>query len=433
MTSKTNRTGAPDLQLALPAVPEPEEEYADEGPAGRKLNVAGLFAGIGGLELGLSKAHHTTLLLCENDPAARAVLTSQFPHVKRRPKDVTKLKRLPAGTQLVAAGFPCQDLSQAGKTAGIAGTRSGLVGHVFRLLGLREDGTVARRNRRPEFVLLENVPFMLQLARGAALNVIVSALETLKYKWAYRVIDSRAFGVPQRRERVYLVASLHDDPRNIIFAHDAGVPVATEEQPEGVACGFYWTEGTRGLGWGVDCVPTLKGGSTIGIPSPPAILMTNGEIVTPEIRDAERLQGFQADWTKPAEEVTKRGSRWKLVGNAVTVPVARWIGEQFAKPGQYVPRVERPLKPKGAWPRAAYNVDGRRIETEVSAWPVSRRCKSLEDFLIHKADMKLLSEKATAGFLSRARASTLRFPPGFLDAVEAHLNRVRASRPSAAA
>ena len=63
--------------------------------------------------------------------------------------------------------------------------------------------------------------------------------------------------------------------------------------------------------------------------------MPNGDVVTPGIRDAERLQGFDPDWTLPAEEVRRRGFRWKLVGNAVTVDVAEWIGRRLRNPGAY--------------------------------------------------------------------------------------------------
>ena len=85
-------------------------------------------------------------------------------------------------------------------------------------------------------------------------------------------------------------------------------------------CGFYWTEGLRGLGWAIDAVPTLKGGSTLGIPSPPAIWIQGQRTspTNPDIRDAERLQGFPSDWTEVARENGGRGARWKLVGNAVS-------------------------------------------------------------------------------------------------------------------
>ena len=96
------------------------------------MSVAGLFAGMGGIELGLSNAGHESSLLCEIDPAARRVLEAKFIGIPLV-EDVRELDRLPP-VDLVAAGFPRQDLSQAGRTAGITGEQSGLVDEVFRLL-----------------------------------------------------------------------------------------------------------------------------------------------------------------------------------------------------------------------------------------------------------------------------------------------------------
>lgn len=380
-------------------------------PKGALHHVAGLFAGIGGLERGLHVAGHEAVLLCELDRAANRVLAERFPGIPHH-GDVTTLEKLPADVTLVAAGFPCQDLSQAGKTAGIAGARSGLIEEVFRLVAAH----------RTPWLLLENVPFMLQLGRGRAMEVVVSALEKLGYRWAYRVVDSRAFGLPQRRRRVYLVASLKDDPRTVLFADDAagGSRDAERALTRRVACGFYWTEGIRGLGWATDGVPTLKGGSTIGIPSAPAILFPNGAILTPDIRDAERLQGFPSDWTKPAEEVVKAGARWKLVGNAVSVPAATWIGKRLVKPGPIRDFPTRRLASHRTWPLAAWNVGEGRVEVSSSEWPVQRPYRSLAEFL--RFPGQPLSQRATEGFLSRTRRSSLRFPDGFLEAVAAHID-----------
>ncbi|HEX7830732.1 MAG TPA: DNA (cytosine-5-)-methyltransferase [Thermoanaerobaculia bacterium] len=375
------------------------------------LQVAGLFAGIGGIELGLGRAEHESRLLCEIEPTAVAVLEQRFPNTKKQ-NDVRDLKAFPRGTELVSAGFPCQDLSQAGKTAGISGSRSGLIGEVFRLL----------EKRRVEWLLLENVSFMLQLGRGRALDVIMTELERLGYKWAYRVVNSRAFGVPQRRERIYILASLHHDPRNVLFVDDTPEPRDTRSFRE-VACGFYWTEGLRGLGWAVDSVPTLKGGSTIGIPSPPAIIFPSGDIAKPELRDAERMQGFEEDWTLPAETVSKRGARWKLVGNAVTVDAAVWIGKRLRNPGVYDPTGDAELASNEAWPVAAWNIGNGRHRAQLSTWPLNIAAEPLAAFLRHET--QALSVKATAGFLSRAEVAKLRFPTGFLDAVRAHLARMR--------
>ncbi len=383
---------------------------------GTRLRVAGLFAGIGGLELGLATAGHRTELMVELDPAANAVLGTRFSEIERA-EDVRKLKSLPGGTGLLAAGFPCQDLSQAGQTDGIRGSRSGLVGEVFRL---------AKKSRVP-WILLENVPFMLQLNRGEAIRHIADELEALGYAWAYRKIDTRAFGLPQRRERVFLLASLVADPATLLFQQQAVPRTAIDHRD--VACGFYWTEGTRGLGWAIDAVPTLKGGSTIGIPSSPAIWMPDGGICTPDLRDAERMQGFQADWTKPAETVVRGGYRWKLIGNAVSVPAAAWVGYVINQEPGALPSCCKPLATKGAWPDAAYGRNKIRREVPCSPWPMASQPESLADFL--KYPVKPLSAKATLGFYKRLMRSNLRYPAAFRVALEKHLGIAANNRESA--
>ena len=170
-----------------------------------------MFSGIGGLECGLHNAGHETLFMAETDKAASAVLERRFPGLCNV-GDVRNIKRLPPETELLFGGFPCQDLSQAGETTGINGDKSSIVGEVFRLL----------RRKRVPFLLLENVPFMLQLDRGAAMRFLTRSLESLGFNWAYRVVDTRAFGLPQRRQRVIVLASRTQDPREVLFAGDEG-------------------------------------------------------------------------------------------------------------------------------------------------------------------------------------------------------------------
>jgi len=167
----------------------------------------------------------------------------------------------------------------------------------------------------------------------------------------------------------------------------------------------------------------LKGGSTVGIPSPPAIWLPSGEVVTPDVRDAERLQGLRADWTKPAETVARRGSRWKLIGNAVTVDVAAWIGQRLRKPGNYDDALDRRISNGGAWPKAAWNLGDGRFASQATAWPVRRAPRGLSEFLRYPT--KPLSLKATSGFIARTRKSSLHFPAGFLDALGRHAERSR--------
>jgi DNA (cytosine-5)-methyltransferase 1 len=379
------------------------------------MNVVGLFAGIGGIELGLEAAGHRTTLVCEIDPAARAVLGARFPNLPLH-GDIRTLDRLPKGTDLVAGGFPCQDISQAGKTKGISGKNSGLVNEVFRLLAKSDVPNV----------LLENVSFMLALNGGHAMRHVIGELERLGYKWAYRVLDSQAFGLPQRRQRLFLLASKVSEPFEILMAGNVEPPEATEWR--GRACGFYWTEGVRGLGWAIDGVPTLKGGSTVGIASPPAIWIPDGRIVTPDIRDAERMQGFSEGWTEPALTISRQGFRWKLVGNAVSVPAANWVGTRLKQGPTSVDLRVRSFEHNKKWPVAAFGGPSQRaLAVDISMWPVAIPRVSLMKFLKHEP--KLLSHKATAGFVSRLRSGSLHFPEEFLLALDRHAEHMRTQLP----
>jgi DNA (cytosine-5)-methyltransferase 1 len=379
------------------------------------LSVVGLFAGIGGIEEGLRQAGHEATLLCEIDCFARTVLKKRYPEVALH-DDVRTLKKLPRA-DLVAAGFPCQDLSQAGKTAGIRGKNSGLVEQVFRL--------IESSNGHPTWLLLENVPFMLQLDGGTAMRYLTTSLGSLGFKWAYRIVDTRAFGLPHRRRRVILLASRTEDPCEVLFQSDVGPREKGDWQD--FANGFYWTEGTKGLGWAVDAVPTLKGGSTIGIPSPPAIWMPDGRVVTPEVRDSERLQGFAPNWTAvDAVQGVRRelrplrpGQRWKMIGNAVSVPVAKWVGQCLMRPRAYIGGADPVLQEGDRWPTAAWGMNSKAFRAELSPWPVHRKYRHLQEFLRYATPP--LSLRAAKGFRRRTRSSSLRFPAGLLDAIDVHV------------
>lgn len=375
---------------------------------------AGLFAGIGGIELGLEAAGFRTELLCEIDPDAIAVLEARFPGVELA-ADVRGLKGLPK-VDVLAAGFPCQDLSQAGTKAGIEGSQSSLVSEVFRLC----QPSVSR----PTWLMLENVSYMLRLDRGRAMTQLVRELEDLGFQWGYRVVDARAFGIPQRRQRVLFVASASEDVRGVLFADDSCSPeyndtIGAVDPTRGY--GFYWTEGLRGLGWAQDAVPTVKGGSRLGIPSPPAVwLPDEGFFGTPSIEDAERLQGFDPGWTKPALALNgRRGNRWRLVGNAVCVPMASWLGRRLVDPGEMA-LPQRPLWGGDRWPTAAWGANGEAYAVDATMRPAAAQF-SIRSFL--REPLQPLSAKATAGFLSRARRGKLRFADGFLDGLQAHLDR----------
>ncbi|KAB2340891.1 DNA cytosine methyltransferase [Actinomadura rudentiformis] len=374
--------------------------------------VAGLFAGIGGLELGLRRgmgAH--AAMLCEWWEPAQAVLQDRFPGVPLH-DDVQTLQSLP-DVEVVTAGFPCTDLSQAGRTAGIEGAASGMVRHLFELLA----------DSGPTWVVIENVRNMLALDGGRAMEYLVSEFERLQFRWAYRLVDSRFTGVPQRRQRVIMLASRTHDPRSVLFSDDVAEPSGERYRDD--AHGFYWTEGRRGLGWAKDALPTLKGGSGLGIPSPPALWVRDAEpgraIVTPSLTDAEDLQGFPRGWTEAAQGFGRSGSaRWKLVGNAVTVGVAEWLGRRLGLPPGTWDDGGSLILPRGTrWPAAAWGDKNERWEYPASMWPEVQPYRHLLD-VVDQSTMTPLSLRATSGFYGRLQASSLRYDENFALAVKQH-------------
>lgn len=379
-----------------------EKNLVTSAKAHSELTVTGLFAGIGGLEEGFRQASHESAMLCEVDPTARRVLGKHFPDAELT-DDVNTLKGLPQ-CDVLTAGFPCQDLSQVGRRQGITGPNSGLIGKVFELL--------ARQESLPKWIVLENVPFMLVLDRGNAIRAVTKALEALGYAWAYRTIDARAFGLPQRRRRVILLASRDSDPRPVLLGQDAGAPEPKNRGRH--ACGFYWTEGNTGLGWAVDSVPPLKGGSALHIPSPPAIWFPQRRLIaTPAIEDAERLQGFKAGWTDLTDEEPRSvGKRWRMIGNAVSVPMAKWIAKRLSAEIKVFETEEIVELPKNAsWPAAGWGMNGVRARSDASEWPVQRKQKHLASFLEY--EINPLSKKATSGFFSRLVESCLKYEKSF--------------------
>jgi DNA (cytosine-5)-methyltransferase 1 len=367
------------------------------------LKVCGLFSGIGGFELAFSRVGASTNLLCEFDPAGQSVLRAKFPDIELV-DDVRKLKMLPRGTDVVCAGFPCQNLSMAGDKSGIRGSKSNVIRSLFELL----------KKRRAPFVVIENVPFMLHLERGHAMAWLIDELERLGYMWAYRVLDTMAFGLPQRRRRVYLVASTDIDPVSILLSKWIE---ADSAKVSDVTCpvGFFWTEGRSGVGLTRDGLPPLKAGSAVGIASMPAVLFPDGSVKTPGIETCEALQGFEPGWTEAAVSVNAR-TRWRLVGNAISVPVATWVATQLNAPAKS-PIVEgRVLGQHDAWPPAAFNSGKGRMIAVRPDNAVKAKKPTLKRFI--ELPWRPLSERALTGFITRAEEGSLHFPKGFIPALK---------------
>ena len=371
--------------------------------------ILSLFAGIGGFEQAFRKAGFSgNVLAYENWPSAQSVLSQRFPSAELL-DDVQDLPAKLHDAEIVTAGFPCTDLSSAGRLAGISGDASGLIIGVLQAIQLQ----------KPEWVLLENVPNMLRLKGGEAMSIIGSMLSAAGYRWSYRTLDAQHFGVAQRRKRVFLLASRHKDPERVLFRdyamNSAGNQTTTERAQK--AHGFYWTEGNRGVGWGNGVVPTIKGSTTAGIPSAPGVWLPEKPIElkfrTPSIEALETLQGFRPGWTSAAPS----RDRWKLVGNAVAVPAVQWIAEGLRAYDQ-LSTVNLPgeLDVKQGWGSAGISVGDHVRRAKVSEAPLTgplRRTFTLQRVLEERGS-NALSAKATRGFASRLLRSTLRYQDTFM-------------------
>jgi len=173
------------------------------------MTAVSLFAGVGGFDLALERAGIKVVASVEIDVKARGVLAKHFPNstLFNDVKEVTGEQLIAAGfipeRGIITGGFPCQDLSVAGKRAGLDGARSGLFWEICRLLD---------ETRSQEFIL-ENVPGLLSSNHGRDMATVINALVERGYRIAWRVLDAQYFGVPQRRRRIFIVGSLGNNGR----------------------------------------------------------------------------------------------------------------------------------------------------------------------------------------------------------------------------
>jgi DNA (cytosine-5)-methyltransferase 1 len=163
------------------------------------MNVLDLFSGVGGFSLGLERAGMRTVAFCEIEPYCQAVLRKHWPGVPVFP-DVRKF-RTSSGNwdhwaiDVICGGFPCQDISVAGKGVGIDGSRSGIWSEYARIIG----------EVRPTYVIVENVATLL----GRGLGRVLGDLAALGFDAEWHCIPASAIGAPHRRDRVWIVA--HSD------------------------------------------------------------------------------------------------------------------------------------------------------------------------------------------------------------------------------
>ena len=240
-----------------------------------------LFAGIGGMSLGLERAGMECRFQVEIDPFCQKVLAKHWPHV-RRYGDIRTVSELEP-VDLIAGGFPCQDISYAGRGEGIDGERSGLWSEMLRIIRLA----------RPRFVLVENVPALL--TRG--LERVLGQLAEIGYDAEWSVLSACALGAPHTRERLFVLAYAHGE-------FGQRWMVTPDRSPEAVAR-----------------VPDQRGG--------------HRQHAQARAEADSRLRSLAEWWRiepgvgRMATGIPRRMDRLKSLGNAVVPQVAEWIGHRI--------------------------------------------------------------------------------------------------------
>lgn len=275
------------------------------------MKVGSLFTGIGGLDEGLRRAGHEHAFMCERNAYRRRVLAARFPAV-RTYYDVRHVGRGDR-CDLLAGGFPCQDVSEAGTRRGINGDRSALFFDFVRVANAV----------RPRWLLIENVPGLLASHSGCDFGCVLGELADIGYGVAWRIVNSRYFGVPLRRRRLFIVGSrAADDPERA--AARAGAVLAV-----GSRCATHLGESNRTRPSAA--LASISGLGTGGADDNDAqagrLIVQGDRVRTLTAVECERLQGLPDDWTQLGK--TKDAPRVLALGDAVTVPVAEWIGRRL--------------------------------------------------------------------------------------------------------
>ena len=291
-----------------------------------------LFSGIGGFDLGFQRAGIEITAMCEIDRRCREVLSRQFPNTPIH-EDVREVNYERGSVDIVFGGFPCQDLSRAGRRLGFSGERSSLWFEFARVIG----GT------RPKWVVIENVPGIFSSDGGRDLTTVIRWLADHGYGVGWRVLDSQGFGLAQRRKRVFIIGSL-GNPSGCTVLLDpgslSGVLKQAGKNRKNNSSEFTKSSENKGDWSNVDRIlweathienPVRISANQYVSPTLQARMGTGGNN-TPmlgvrklTVLECERLQGFPEGWT----EGSPLAQRYKQLGNAVSVAVADCFGRRI--------------------------------------------------------------------------------------------------------
>ena len=282
-----------------------------------------LFAGIGGFRLGMESAGHECVGFCEIDKFARKSYKAiHDTKGEIELHDITAVSdesiRRIGRVDAICGGFPCQAFSIAGNRRGFEDTRGTLFFEIARFASVL----------KPKYLFLENVKGLISHDKGYTFETIIGALDELGYDVEWQVLNSKDFGVPQNRERCYIVGHLRGTSGRQIFPiaetrsdksiMQLGNIKKTESFGGNPQCGrIYSIDGLA------PCLNTMQGGQR----EPKIFIDGRVRKLTP--RECWRLQGFP-DWAfDKAQKVNSNSQLYKQAGNSVTVSVIAAIAKEL--------------------------------------------------------------------------------------------------------
>ena len=287
--------------------------------------VNSFFAGIGGFDLGFEKSGFKTEYLCEINPFCNEVLSTHWPDVMRA-TDICEVRASDVpDAEVWCGGFPCQDISVArgaSQRLGLGGTRSGLF---YQFADLIEE-------KKPEVVVIENVEGLFNSNGGRDFGVILQRMTSMGYAVAWRLFNSRYFGVPQSRPRVYLCCWRSSPTKAMrVMFDEAGAHKTTNERKAFITEASAPDEYPK-VPKVAYCLAATSGRHTGTDWSRTYVVCDDGvRRMTP--KEYERLQGFPDFWTLPegcdVNDEDTDTLRYTAVGNAVSVPVVEWVAKRI--------------------------------------------------------------------------------------------------------
>ena len=278
------------------------------------------FAGIGGFREGLEHNGHKCVGWCEYDKfkqqAYRTVHNTEGEWFK---DDITDVQpgELPEA-DLYVGGFPCQSFSIAGNRGGFEDTRGTLFFEFMRLA----------KERKPKYLLLENVKGLLNHDKGNTFSTILNTLAEFRYEWQYQVLNSKDFGVPQNRERVFIIGHLRGQSRPKVFPIREKTSRIKKDGRYILAHNIYGGFNEKKARIFDKYSPTIrtpKGGGHL-----PCVVDKEKGIrkITP--LECFRLQGFPDDWYYKCKQVGMSDNQlYRVAGDSVTVNVVKEIGRRL--------------------------------------------------------------------------------------------------------